>query len=329
MKATAKAFTNIALIKYWGKRNEALFLPMNSSLSITLDKFHTTTSVEFCECLTEDVLLINHSLMDEFETRKMTRFLDLIRDISGKKLSAIVNSVNKVPTAAGFASSASGYAALAAAASKALELELDDKTLSLIARQGSGSACRSIFGGYVEWQKGEREDGTDSHAIPVLEGKEWDLSIVSVILTSEPKQVSSREGMRRTVESSPFYPNWVVEAEKDLQLAKEAIKHRDFEKLGNVVEANALKMHATTLGAKPPFMYWQSGTYDVMNKVQEIRQAGVQAYFTIDAGPNVKILCQPEDEQLVLQQMLSLPTVQDVQICHPGTGVTYIDNSKF
>ncbi|MCC3357146.1 diphosphomevalonate decarboxylase [Bacillus sp. REN16] len=324
MKATARAFTNIALIKYWGKRDESLFLPMNNSLSITLDKFHTTTSVQFCECLMEDIVILNHSLMDTNEARKITTFLDRLRGSSGKRVHAIVDSINKVPTAAGFASSASGFAALATAATKALDLDVDKKALSQIARQGSGSACRSIYGGYVEWQKGEREDGTDSYASQVLDGKDWYLSILSVTLSSEPKHISSREGMKRTVETSPFYSSWVVEAEKDLQIAKEAIRKRDFEMLGNVVEANALKMHATTLGANPPFLYWQSGTFEVMQEVQSLRQLGIQAYFTIDAGPNVKILCQPDDEQYIRKKMLNLQTVQDVHLCHPGPSVSLI-----
>jgi diphosphomevalonate decarboxylase len=328
MKATARAYTNIALIKYWGKRDESLFLPMNGSLSITLDKFYTTTTVEFCSCLPSDVFILNNQLADEPEATKISQFLDRVRDLSGKGFRALVNSTNHVPTAAGFASSASGFAALAAAASKAIGLELDRKALSQLARLGSGSACRSIYGGYVEWQKGERADGTDSYAVPLIDGQDWDVSILSVLLTSEPKQVSSRDGMRRTVETSPFYSSWLEEAKKDLIIAKEAIKKRDFEMLGTVAEANALKMHATTLGANPPFMYWQSATLDVIQKVTELRSSGIAAYFTIDAGPNVKVLCQPEDEQAVREQLLTLPTVQNVYSCHPGPGVTYLANSK-
>lgn len=324
MKATAKAHTNIALIKYWGKRDERLFLPMNSSLSITLDQFYTTTRVEFNESQTEDVLFINDSLMGDVETNKVRQFLDRLREISGIRLFATVHSVNQVPTAAGFASSASGFAALAAAATKALQLDVDKKALSQIARQGSGSACRSIYGGYVEWKKGKREDGLDSFATPILEENAWKLSILSVVLTSEEKRVSSREGMKRTVDSSPFYSSWVMEAEKDLKTAKTAIEKRDFAMLGTVMEENALKMHATTLGADPPFLYWQSSTIDVMQMVRQLRQKGIQAYFTIDAGPNVKILCEPENEGMVHKEILSLPAVQDVHICYPGPGVTYL-----
>ena len=328
MKVTAKAHTNIALIKYWGKRDELLFLPTNSSLSITLDKFYTTTTVQFCTHLFEDVFVLNGYIASEAETLKITRFLDLIRGISGKNLFAMVKSTNKVPTAAGFASSASGFAALAAAATKAIGLDLGLKELSQIARQGSGSASRSIFGGFVEWQKGEKRDGTDSFAQPIHVDQDWNLSILSVLLTSKPKKVLSREGMKRTVETSPFYSAWLTEVEKDFLLAKEAIKKHDFEMLGTVTEANALKMHATTMGAMPPFMYWQGATIDVMERVQELRAAGIQAYFTIDAGANVKVLCQPVDEQYVQEALLELPTVHHVYACHPGPGVSYLSESE-
>jgi diphosphomevalonate decarboxylase len=328
MKATARAHTNIALIKYWGKRDESLFLPMNSSLSLTLDRFYTTTSVEFCPCIPVDVFLMNNRLANEDETIKITHFLDKVRERSGKKLYAIVNSMNQVPTAAGFASSASGFAALAAAATKAIGLDLDNQELSILARQGSGSACRSIDGGYVEWQEGEKDDGSDSYGMLIDGDQDWNLSVLSVLLTSKQKQVSSREGMKRTVETSPFYPGWLVEVEKDFLIAKKAIRKHDFEMLGSIVEANALKMHATTLGASPPFMYWSSATFDVIQKVRELRSSGIQAYFTIDAGPNVKVLCQPKDEQAVSESLLTLPSVLDVYICHPGPGVKYMSNSK-
>lgn len=328
MKATAKAHTNIALIKYWGKRNEELFLPMNSSISITLDEFYTTTSVQFCTCLSADIFVLNGQLGSETETKKITEFLNLIRGFSGKKIYAVVDSENRVPTAAGFASSASGFAALAAAATKALGMDVDEKTLSQIARQGSGSACRSIYGGYVEWQKGVKEDGTDSFAKQIIKEDDWDLSILSVLLEASPKKVLSREGMKRTVETSPFYAGWLETIEEDLEVAREAIGLRDFEMLGTVLEKNALKMHATTLGANPPFMYWQSATFDVMQKVEELRSTGIQVYFTIDAGPNVKVLCQPKDEQVVQEALRNISTVQDVYLCHPGPGITYIPHNK-
>lgn len=324
MKATAKANTNIALIKYWGKRDEALFLPMNSSLSITLDRFYTITTVEFSNKFSNDIFVLNNESPGEAESNKVFRFLDHIRKLAGSQLHAVVTSENEVPTAAGFASSASGFAALAAAGAKALQLKLDKKELSILARQGSGSACRSVYGGYVEWQKGERADGKDSFANQLLSEQDWNISILSVMVASKQKKVSSREGMKRTVETSPFYDGWLQTVPKDLKNAKEAIRCRDFEKLGKVVEANALKMHATMLGAEPPILYWQSGTMEVIHHIENLRLAGVPAFFTIDAGPNVKVLCLPEQEQQVYGSLLALPAVQNVIACHPGSGITYL-----
>ena len=209
MKATAKANTNIALIKYWGKRDENLFLPMNSSLSITLDRFYTVTTVEFQEKLEKDQFFLNGKPASDKEANNVYSFLDKIRNRFSVNLHAIVSSENKVPTAAGFASSASGFAALAAAATKALKLDIEERELSILARQGSGSACRSVYGGFVEWQKGKREDGKDSFAIQLLPENQWQLSILSVMVNSKEKKVSSREAMKRTVEKSPFYLGWL------------------------------------------------------------------------------------------------------------------------
>lgn len=324
MKATAKANTNIALIKYWGKRNEELFLPMNSSLSITLDHFYTVTTVEFSPEFDKDTFLLNNVRADHKASLKISKFLDKIRNMANVKLHAMVSSENKVPTAAGFASSASGFAALAAASSKALGLNLDRKQLSVLARQGSGSACRSIYGGYVEWQKGIGDAGEDSYASQVLPANAWNISILSVLVNSEEKKVSSRDGMKQTVLTSPFYQGWLDTVENDLIIAKEAIIDKNFYSLGEITETNALKMHATMLGSDPPIIYWQSGTLAVMQCIQELRRSGVPAYFTIDAGPNVKVLCPPEHEQIVYEALLKLSEVKEIFICHPGGGITYL-----
>lgn len=324
MKATAKAHTNIALIKYWGKRDEELFLPTNSSLSITLDRFYTVTTVEFSEAFTEDRFFLDGEVMDDQETQKVSRFLDIVRRLAGKNYYAVVDSTNHVPTAAGFASSASGYCALAGAACKAIGLNVNEQELSRIARQGSGSASRSVYGGFVEWKKGEKGDGSDSYAIPILPQDAWDLSILSVVLNTKKKKISSREGMRRTVETSCFYDGWLATVATDLNEAKGAIADRDFEKLGQVLERNALKMHATTLGANPPFFYWESATFDVIDSVMELRDQGIQAYFTIDAGPNVKVICERKNEKKVLDALQAIPVTNKVYVCHPGPGIAYL-----
>ncbi|WP_174615450.1 diphosphomevalonate decarboxylase [Virgibacillus ihumii] len=325
MKATAKAHTNIALVKYWGKRDESLILPMNNSLSLTLDGFYTTTSVEFHNELTEDRFYLNDKAVVDKQYDRVSSFLSLIRNSAGKdNLFAEVHSTNHVPTAAGFASSASGFAALAAASARALNLDIDDKALSALTRQGSGSACRSIYGGFVEWEKGTQADGSDSYAVPVAPADHWDIRVAAVVLSSNAKKVLSREGMKRTVETSPFYSSWVDSIPSDLKQIKAGIQNKDFEKVGSIAEMNCLKMHATTLAANPPFSYWHDTTMAVMHAVQELRESGIPAYFTIDAGPNVKVLYLPEDEETLEQSLREVPGVNDVIVSKAGQGISYL-----
>lgn len=324
MKATAKAHTNIALIKYWGKRDESLILPMNNSLSLTLDAFYTETTVTFNRDFTEDVFYLDGEIIIGDQFTKVSKFLDLIRNYAETpNLFAEVCSTNAVPTAAGFASSASGFAALAAAATCALKLQIDEPTLSRLTRQGSGSACRSIYGGFVEWEKGLKDDGSDSYAVPVAPQDHWDVRVAAVVLSSDMKKVSSREGMKRTVETSPFYSGWVDNIPTDLSQIKKAIESHDFEKMGEIAEANCQKMHATTLGANPPFTYWHDTTLTVMQTVQALRERGISAYFTIDAGPNVKVLYQPESEDIIQETLRNIPGVSNVILSRSGQGITY------
>lgn len=324
MRATAKAHTNIALIKYWGKRNEELILPTNSSLSVTLDGFYTETTVHFKEELKRDIFILNEEEISGVPYDQVTNYLELFRTYAEQKgLYAEVNSTNKVPTAAGFASSASGFAALAGATSKALKLNLDDTSLSRFTRQGSGSACRSIYGGFVQWEMGKLDDGSDSYAIPIAPQDHWDLRVAAVVLTAKEKDVSSRVGMKRTVDTSVFYDGWLDSLPKDLQDIKSGIQARDFEKVGSIAEANCLKMHATTLGAIPPFTYWQDTTMSVMETVQNLRKKGILAYFTIDAGPNVKVVYLPEDEEKILQELNATNGVEEVIVSKVGEGISY------
>lgn len=325
MKATAKAHTNIALIKYWGKRNEALILPTNNSLSMTLDGFWTTTTVHFQEHLTEDAFILNGKRITGEAYERVTRYLGFLRKYANQpKLYAEIRSENHVPTAAGFASSASGFAALAAATTKALGMDLDSAELSRLTRQGSGSACRSVYGGFVEWKMGELEDGSDSYAHPIAHKDHWDIRIAAVVLTETEKDISSREGMKRTVDSSVFYDGWLKSIPEDLKSIKRGIEMKDFELVGEVAEANCLKMHATTLGAKAPFTYWLPSTLNVMYKVWELRKDGIPAYFTIDAGSNVKVLYLPEHEETIREQLLRVPDVTDVILSKIGKGITYL-----
>lgn len=227
LKAKARAHANIALIKYWGKRDEELALPMNSSLSLTLDAFYTETEIEFSSSYSEDGFILD-GIEDKKSLSKISKFLDLFREIKNIDTRALIKSENFVPTAAGLASSASGFAALAAATNKALDLALNKKELSRFARRGSGSATRSIYGGFVEWEKGDSDKTSFAKKI---DDANWDIGMVAVIVNSKKKRVSSRKGMKSTVLTSPFYKNWPEDTEKDLIELKKAIENRDLEKI--------------------------------------------------------------------------------------------------
>ncbi|ENZ6559164.1 diphosphomevalonate decarboxylase [Enterococcus faecium] len=323
-KGKARAYTNIALIKYWGKKNEELILPMNNSLSLTLDAFYTETEVIFSDSYMVDEFYLDGTLQDEKATKKVSQFLDLFRKEAGLSLKASVISQNFVPTAAGLASSASGLAALAGACNTALKLGLDDLSLSRFARRGSGSACRSIFGGFVEWEKGH--DDLSSYAKPVpSDSFEDDLAMVFVLINDQKKEVSSRNGMRRTVETSSFYQGWLDSVEGDLYQLKQAIKTKDFQILGETMERNGLKMHGTTLAAQPPFTYWSPDSLKAMDAVRQLRKQGIPCYFTMDAGPNVKVLVENSHLSEVQETFTKLFSKEQVITAHAGPGIAIIE----
>lgn len=322
-KGKARAHTNIALIKYWGKADEALILPMNNSLSLTLDAFYTETTVEFSSERSEDIFLLDGKKQDEKAVAKISSFLDLFREKAQTDLRATVTSENFVPTAAGLASSASGLAALAGACQQALDLDLSLSDLSRLARRGSGSACRSVFGGFVEWEKGH--DDQTSVALPIPSNHwENELAMIFILINDQQKDVSSRDGMRRTVATSSFYPGWLASVPADLAAAKAAIAANDFEALGTVAEANGLKMHATTLAAVPPFTYWSPDSLKAMNAVRQIRQTGTPCYFTMDAGPNVKVLCKKADVSGILHQLAEDFTKDQLITAYAGPGIEFL-----
>ena len=299
----ARAHTNIALIKYWGKADEALIIPMNNSLSVTLDRFYTETQVTFDETLSHDQLVLNGEEVDAKESAKIQRYMDMIRKEAGITTHALIESENFVPTAAGLASSASAYAALAGACNEALQLGLSDKDLSRLARRGSGSASRSIFGGFAEWEKGHDDATSYAHSIDA-NGWEDDLSMIFIVINNKSKKVSSRSGMSLTRETSRFYQYWLNHVDEDLKDTKDAISKKDFKRMGEVIEANGLRMHATNLGAQPPFTYLVPESYDAMRIVHECREAGLPCYFTMDAGPNVKVLIEKKNQQAIVDKFL-------------------------
>ncbi len=314
-KARAKAHSNIALIKYWGKKDDKLKLPMNSSLSMTLDCFYTITEVEFNPDLEEDVFYLNNILQDEKATDKVKTFVDLFRQEAGTEDRVLIKSTNYLPTAAGLASSASGYAALAGALNEALNLKMDKKTLSTFARRGSGSATRSVYGGFVEWIEGF--DNESSHAQKVDEG-DFDIGMVIVVLNPNKKKISSTQAMKATVESSPFYQIWPSEANSNIIDMKKAIEKKDVKSIGRIAERNSIMMHATMMGAKEPIIYWEKESILAMDLVRQMREDEILAYFTMDAGPNVKIICRESDQDLIVERLNK--HFSDDQIIRAGIG---------
>ncbi|MFE9687467.1 diphosphomevalonate decarboxylase [Streptomyces sp. NPDC006285] len=303
--AVAVAHPNIALVKYWGKRDEHLVLPFTDSLSLTLDVFPTTTTVRLDPDAAAD-----HVVMDGAPARgevlsRATTFLDLVRERAGRRERALVDTRNTVPVGAGLASSASGFAALTLAAAHAYGLPGDAGELSRLARRGSGSAARSLFGGFVVWHAGDPgapDPDRASYAEPVTDAR-LDAALVAVVLEPGPKPVSSREAMRRTVATSPLYPDWVTDSRADLARLRRALREGDMATVGETAERNALAMHATMEAARPAVRYRTGASDAVLGHVRRLREEGVGAWATMDAGPNVKVLCASADAERVADRM--------------------------
>jgi diphosphomevalonate decarboxylase len=318
----AEACANIALIKYWGKRDAALNLPSAGSLSLTLASMTTATRVVFDGALEHDVLVLNQEVAD---ASRLSSFLDLVRARAGISTRARVTSFNNFPTASGLASSASGYAALALAATRAAGLALEPHELSILARRGSGSAARSIFGGFVRMNAGTRADGEDAFATP-LESPLLDKvrMVISVVGGGAPKEHGSRDAMDHVAATSPFYAPWVSLVPRDLAAAESALARGDLEELGEIAEANALAMHASAIAARPVVLYWQPDTLALLTVVRELRKKGIGAWATMDAGPHVKVLTTVTDAHAV-EAALTEAVPVFTNISAPGHGVRILE----
>lgn len=320
MAKTVRAHTNIALIKYWGKANAKLRLPLMSSLSMTLDAFYTDTSIEKTSGPNE--FYLNGKKQNEAQSRRVFNYLKLLQDkfkISGN---LIVKSINHVPTAAGLASSSSAFAALATAFAQCYGLDLDQTELSRLARMGSGSASRSIFGGFAIWQKGDSDE--TSYAYALDEKPEMDLHLLAVELNTQQKKISSTNGMQ-AAQSSPFFEPWIQRNEEELKQMIQAIKNNDFTALGQLAELNANEMHAINLTAQPEFTYFEPDTIRAIKLVEQLRQEGLECYYTIDAGPNVKVLCTLKNSKEIVQRFESAFNNVKIVSASFGPGITYLD----
>lgn len=315
--ATARAFPNIALVKYWGKRDEALMLPAAGSLSLTLDAYATTTTVTLDPAAADDRFDLNGEPQSGDRLRRVTRFLDLVRERAGSSTRAIVRSRNEAPTGAGLASSASGFAALATAASAAYGLPHDPASLSRLARRGSGSAARSIISGVSVWHAGDGDE--TSFAEPV---EAPDMRMVIVTVDERQKAISSREAMRLTALTSPFYEGWVTSTEQSLEAMLEACRDGDFTRIGRITESHALRMHAVIQSADPPVRYLSPTSVAVFDAVAALRDRGVEAYATADAGPNVCVVVRPADADAVADAVREFGRVR---VVGPGAGAELID----
>jgi len=328
---TARAGTNIALVKYWGKRDAALNLPAAGSLSLTLADLGSETTVRFVadagDADGRDRVLFAGAPAEAKFAARVQRFLDLVRNRAGIQLPAEVATTNTVPTAAGLASSAAGFAALALAASRAAGLRLSPAELSELARRGSGSAARSIFGGFVEMAAGTRADGADAVARGLLGESAWDVRLCVAITAEGEKAIGSTAAMERTALTSPYYQGWLTSVPVDLDQARAAVAARDLAALGAVAERSALRMHACAMAADPHILYWNPATVAAMSTVKALRTSGTPAFFTIDAGPHVKVLCGAADAPRVEAALAATPGVMRVLVLAPGQGAHIVNEN--
>lgn len=318
--AQARARANIALAKYWGKLDAARNLPAVPSISMTLDPLVTETSVEFRSDLARDEMLLNGEPALAVEVGRTTTLLDRVRAESGLSLHARVASKNHFPTASGLASSASGFAALAAAARAAAGLPFDAAKTSDLARQSSASAARSVYGGYVELPAGKSGESVLSAHV-LFPPEHFDLAIVVAVTAEGRKSVGSTDGMTHTRDTSPYYEAWVRSAPALADEVRAGLAGRDLKRIGEAMEQSTLAMHACGMAAAPGLLYWQPATLAAFHRVRELRGEGVQVYATMDAGPHVKALCRAADATRVAAALEAVPGVLRTLRATPGPGV--------
>ena len=317
MRATAKAQPNIAIIKYWGKRDPVRNLPAVGSISVTLSELFTEMEVEIDANLEDDVLVVN----GQDGNAMLARVSACLDNVAGRdRLAARVTSNCNFPIAAGLASSASAFAALVVAADAAYDQALNRAQQASLAGRTSGSAARSLLGGFVELEN----DRDDIAVNNLLDAEDWPLKVVVAITEPGPKLVGSGDAMEISRKTSPFYDRWVEQQAADLTQARAAVANRNFSKLALVAEHNCLKMHSVMWGSRPPIIYWNSATLACMQSIRDLQSQGVGVFFTIDAGPQVKAICAAEDEPAVRQALATTAGVVDVMVSGLGAGARLV-----
>lgn len=320
MVAIAEAQPNIALIKYWGKRDVTRNIPAVSSLSITLSGLRARTEVRALPNLPADRLRINGSTDVQAE-RRAGDMLDHLRTAAGSKLD-IFSDVN-FPVAAGLASSAAGFAALVCAANEEYNCGFDTQRLAQLAGSASGSAARSLYPGFVRL-RAPGDASSDIVVEPLAGSRHWPLSVVIAITDNRRKALGSTEAMRRTADTSVYYDRWVGTQEADIEAAVQAIEQRDFQKLADVSEASCLKMHGLMMSAVPGIIYWNPATVSAIGAIRQMRSEGVPVFFTIDAGPQVKAVCLPDARQTVTEVLGRIDGVCETLIAGLGDGARIV-----
>jgi diphosphomevalonate decarboxylase len=313
--ASAIAHPNIALIKYWGDRDPHLHLPANGSISMNLDGLFTRTQVTFDSGLPSDRVTINGDAVGGQALSRVSSFLSVVRRKAEVNCFAEVISENNFPAGAGIASSASAFAALGLGAASAAGLDLDEAQLSRLARQGSGSACRSVPGGFVEWIPGTGDE--DSYARSITPLAHWDLVDCIAIVSQQHKQIGSWEG-HTLAETSPIQAARIADAPRRLSLCRKAILEKDFEALAEICELDCNLMHAVMITSTPRLIYWLPATLTIIQTVQDWRAAGFPVFYTIDAGPNVHVFSLQEHASQLEEQLGQLPGVERVIPAYPG-----------
>ena len=313
--ASALAHPNIAFIKYWGNRDNALRLPSNGSVSMNLGALFTKTTVTYRDDLSRDAVTVNGAEMTGPGADRVALFMDEVRRLAPDAGYAEIVSENNFPMGAGIASSAAAFSALALAASSAAGLNLKENECSRLARMGSGSACRSIPDGFCEWDPGT--DGTDSFAVSIAPASHWDLTDLIAVVSAEHKKVGSTAGHGKA-DSSPFQAERVRTAPERVKACREAILDKDFDALAKVSELDMTMMHAVMMTQVPPLFYWEPASLRLVKQVRAWRAVGIPCFATLDAGPNVHVICPAYASDEVRGLIEKIDGVREILSSGPG-----------